>query len=73
MKKSIVKYVNICDIKQNKEISRGFPQALIGLIWFRFFFYSGNGAKRRYRFSLPSVCGEVGRKVEVHHERFLLF
>ena len=35
--------------------------------------YSGNGAKRRYRFSLPSVCGEAGRKVEVHHEKLLLF
>ena len=34
-------------------------------------FFSGNGAKRIYRFSLPSVCGEAGRKVEVHHERLL--
>ena len=31
-------------------------------------FFSGNGAKRRYRFSLLSVCGEAGRKVKVHHE-----
>ena len=37
------------------------------------YYYSGNAAKQRYRFSLPSVCGEAGRKVEVHYERLLLF
>ena len=38
------------------------------------FLYSGNGAKRRYRFSLSFVRDAVvKKKVAAHHERFLLF